>query len=119
MELGLAIYAAIVGSVALGWEVFKWIYARIEARRPDVIVRYAEGSDPAADWLEAMVINRGTHPIRLAYWSVLNPEADSYSMLDVSPEDALVAPRDAIRLRAFVDDLPMYDRAKGSQSGSN
>jgi hypothetical protein len=35
MELGLAIYAAIVGSVALGWEAFKWIYARIEARRPD------------------------------------------------------------------------------------
>jgi hypothetical protein len=102
MELGVAIYAAIVGSIALGWEIFKWT----RARRPDVRVRYADGSDPEGDWIEAIVINKGTHPVRLAYWSAFDPDADGYTMLDVTPEDSVVAPGDAVRLRAFVEDLP-------------
>jgi hypothetical protein len=106
LPLVLAGYAALVGSIALAWEVLRWI----RSRRSDITVRYGFGSDdpedPATDWITAFVINQGIHTARLTYWGVFNPGAETYAILRIPPRDAVVAPRDVSRLRALVQDLP-------------
>ena len=106
LPLVLAAYAALVGSLALAWELLRWI----RSRRSDVIVRYGFGTDDpedaATEWIAAFVINQGSQMVRLTYWGVFNPEAETYAILRVPPRDAVVAPRDVTRLKALVEDLP-------------
>ena len=100
MELALAIYAAVVGSLALAWEVYRWA----RSRRPDVLVVPGELADRAGRWVTATVVNRGSHPIRLQSWGI-SRVGEEMVHVHVEPEEVPIPPSDATTLRLHVHEL--------------
>ncbi|MEX2274887.1 MAG: hypothetical protein WEA10_04905 [Actinomycetota bacterium] len=74
MALVLAIYAAVVSTVAIGWEVFKWV----KTRSLDVLVQAETFERQSMDgvvetFFVARVHNRGTFSVRVTGVAVQNP----------------------------------------------
>jgi hypothetical protein len=103
VEIGLAVYGAVVGTIALAWEIFRWK----RSRRPDVLV--VPGGERTIDgvWLVALVVNRGSHPIRVAGWGAYRAgfEREAHPRFDESDLPP-IPPSDAARVRRPVDELP-------------
>jgi hypothetical protein len=63
----IAIYAAIVGSGSLGWQVFQWLHARrlrVEVHASIGLVGFGPGNVPAV--VSITVINSSDYPVRVA-----------------------------------------------------
>lgn len=101
MELGLAIYAALVGTAAFGWSVYQWV----RGRRPDVLVLPgASASSSSGRKVQATVVNRGTHPIRIGTYSFRRPNVDPHQVW-FNDELAPIPPSDAVMVEVPLDEV--------------
>jgi hypothetical protein len=111
----VAIYAAIVSTVALGWQILK----ERRARRPQVDVKVALAliAPPGGEVLETVQIearNRGDHPIRVtsAGFNVQDDSGNTVVMTWQPPGSTLpgvIGPRDSGMTYLLRDELGPLD----------
>lgn len=100
MELGLAIYGAVIGTAALGFGIFQWR----RSRRPDVTVGFGEMRDASGDFVQVWVVNRGSHPVRVECYGFQRP-GEKLTGVWYPDDDLPIPPSDAMAFSASLSEL--------------
>lgn len=109
MELALAIYGAMVGTAALAWAVYQWIHAR----RPDLLIFAGWSIDASGTTLQATVVNRGVHPVRVQNYAFRQAGvSEGYRVWGFDEDATSISPSDAAVFDVRLDEVSDWTTAE-------